>query len=194
MEISKLFIALLILGLTKIYKNEVVCAEDELIREILEDLADNKKLDCLRESLPNPGETPQEKELRIKAMWDSDCSFESNSDGVSWVTRIQKNYLLFKGLIDVDGKPYEFNKPEQADMCEIIRSFIGNGLFPNAGSEINGINKDFVQFIDCPGDEGSTEVCAATPYSFAEKKGWYIFIDGKGLSISDEPRYVISSN
>lgn len=39
------------------------------------------KLDCLRESLPaDPKETPEQKEIRLKANWDSDCSFESESE------------------------------------------------------------------------------------------------------------------
>ncbi len=38
------------------------------------------KLDCLRESLPAPKETKEQRELRVKANWNSDCSFESDSD------------------------------------------------------------------------------------------------------------------
>lgn len=174
-------------------KNELVCTEDELVRELNEDIEDNGKLDCLRESLPIPGETPKEQSLRLKANWDSDCSFESISDGINWISRLEKNYSLSKGLIDVNGKPYKFNKPEQADMCEIIRSLIGNSLFPNIGNDVTNLNKDLTKLIDCPGDEGATEVCAATPYSFAEKKGWYIFIDGKGITVSGQPTYTKAS-
>jgi hypothetical protein len=40
------------------------------------------KLDCLRESLPlSPNETKDQKELRLAANWDSDCSFESEEEG-----------------------------------------------------------------------------------------------------------------
>ena len=39
------------------------------------------KLDCLRESIPaNDKETKEQKELRIKANWNSDCSFEAESE------------------------------------------------------------------------------------------------------------------
>ena len=44
---------------------EVVCSEDELVREIIEDLEDNGKLDCLRESKPTPDETPEKRTKRI---------------------------------------------------------------------------------------------------------------------------------
>jgi hypothetical protein len=65
-----------------IIKSECVCSEDELVREILEDLADNGKLDCLRESLPpKEGESEDQKQLRIAANWDSDCSFEADTHG-----------------------------------------------------------------------------------------------------------------
>ena len=60
---------------------EVVCSEDELVKEIVEDLADNGKLDCLRESLPrDEKESPEQKGLRIAANWDSDCSFEAGGE------------------------------------------------------------------------------------------------------------------
>lgn len=175
-------------------KLEVVCTEDELVREIIEDIEDNGKLDCLRESIPIPGETAEEKIKRLKANWDGDCSFESASDGVSWITRLQKNYMLSKGLVDVNGEVYNSNKPEQADMCEIIRTLIGNGNFPDIGTDMTGLTSKLTRLIDCPGDEGATEVCAATPFSFAEKKGWYIFLDGKGITINGEPEYSLANN
>ncbi len=182
-----------ILSSLNFLNSEIVCTEDELIREIIEDIEHNNKLDCLRESLPVPGETPKEKNLRLKANWDSDCSFESSGEGADWVTRLEKNYLLSRGLVDVDGKPYTTNKPEQADMCEIIRALLGNGIFPNLGNDLTNLTKDFTSLIDCPGDEGATEVCAATPFSFAEKKGWYIFLDGKGITVNREPNYSLAS-
>lgn len=192
MKVFSVIIFLLII--VKFSKSEVVCSEDELVKEIKEDLADNNKLDCLRESLPVLGETVEQKEKRIKANWTGDCSFESESNGESWVTRLQKNYMLFRNLIDVDGKPYTVNKPEQADMCEIIRSLIGNGAFPSLGNDVSNINEKFTEYIDCPGDEGSTEVCAANPFSFADKRGWYIFLDGKGISINNQPKYILANS
>jgi hypothetical protein len=40
-----------------------------------------------------------------------------------------KNYHLPKGLVDVNGVPAVKSFPNQADMCEIIRAFVANGLF-----------------------------------------------------------------
>jgi hypothetical protein len=61
-------------------KSEVVCSEDELVREIIEDLEDNARLDCLRESVGPPDETKDQKARREAANWNSDCSFESDTD------------------------------------------------------------------------------------------------------------------
>ena len=107
--------------------SEVVCSEDELVREIIEDLEDNGKLDCLRESNPlSPDEKPEQKAKRLAANWDSDCSFESDSENFHWKTRLEKYYGLTKGLVDVDGNPVEDDFEDQADMCEIIRALVAN--------------------------------------------------------------------
>jgi hypothetical protein len=65
-------------------------------------------------------------------------------------------------------------------------------VFPNIGSDVTSISKDMVRFIDCPGDDGQTEVCAANPGSFADKYGWYIFLDGKSMTFNGRPRYEIA--
>ena len=109
--------------------SEVVCSEDELVREIIEDLEDNGKLDCLRESNPlSPDEKPEQKAKRLAANWDSDCSFESDSENFHWKTRLEKYYGLTKGLVDVDGNPVEDDFEDQADMCEIIRALVANSM------------------------------------------------------------------
>ena len=109
--------------------SEVVCSEDELVREIIEDLEDNGKLDCLRESNPlSPDEKPEQKTKRIAANWDSDCSFESDSESYHWKTRLEKYYGLTKGLVDVDGNPVEDDFEDQADMCEIMRALVANSM------------------------------------------------------------------
>jgi hypothetical protein len=76
--------------------SEVVCSEDELVRELVEDLEDNGinkityllyliisigKLDCLRESVGPKDEKPDQRAKRLAANWDSDCSFEANNPG-----------------------------------------------------------------------------------------------------------------
>ena len=83
------------------------------------------KLDCLRESLPaTPNETPAQKAKRLAANWDSDCSFESESENNHWKSRLEKYYGMTKGLVDVEGNPVENDFEDQADMCEIIRALV----------------------------------------------------------------------
>jgi hypothetical protein len=65
-------------------------------------------------------------------------------------------------------------------------------VFPNVGSDITSISKDVVQYIDCPGDDGQTEVCAANTGSFANPNTWYIFLDGQSMRINDKPKYELS--
>ncbi len=122
------FLIILIVFVSFIYvKSEVVCSEEELVKELLEDLEDNGKLDCLRETLPRSDkETEEEKAKRIASEWTGDCSFESDSDKFHWKTRLEKYYGLTKGLVDVDGEPVDEDFEDQADMCEIIRALIAN--------------------------------------------------------------------
>ena len=133
---SRELIKLLIILISIIsIKTEVVCSEDELVRELIEDLEDNGnnnfnkkgKLDCLRESLPTKAnETPAQKAKRLAANWDSDCSFESESENNHWKSRLEKFYGMTKGLVDVEGNPVENDFEDQADMCEIIRALVAN--------------------------------------------------------------------
>ena len=51
-----------------------------------------------------------------------------------------------------------------------------------------------MQYIDCPGDDGETEVCAATTGSFADANSWYIFLDGQSNRINEKPRYELSKD
>ena len=167
-----------------------VCSESELIKELKEDFADNGKLDCLRESLPLPGESPEDKIARISANWDGDCSFEASG----WETNLKKNFPQVKSLVDVDGKKYDQNKPTQADMCEIIRSFIGNNMIPGAsinGSSIAGLSDEITKYLNCPGS-GANLICAATGGNFSEKGKWNILIEGEAVSFNGNPKYSLS--
>ena len=65
-------------------------------------------------------------------------------------------------------------------------------VFPNIGADVTAINKEIVQYIDCPGDEGQTEVCAANASSFADRKGWYIFLDGTSITFNDKPKFELN--
>ena len=109
-------------------KSDCVCSEEELIRELLEDIEDNGKLDCLRESMPNGKETEEEKTKRKAAEWNSDCSFESDSEKFPWKTRLEKYYGLTKGLVNVDGDPVDSDFEDQADMCELVRALVANSI------------------------------------------------------------------
>lgn len=188
------FILLAIICLQNV-KSEVVCSEYELVREIREDLEDNGKLDCLRESLPIPGEAKEDKNKRIAANWDGDCSFESDSIEFPWTKRLMEYYPLVRGIVDVNGNPTnDANQPDQADMCEIIRTLIGNNMIDGItmiGDGITNLNKDISYYIDCPGGGSESSVCAATAGSFADPYGWYIFLDGQSLRFNGKPNYEV---
>jgi len=174
---------------------EVVCSEYELVKELKEDLEDNGKLDCLRESLPVPNESSQDKNKRIAANWDSDCSFESENENFPWTKRLFEIYPLIRGLVDVNGNvTNDENQPDQADMCEIIRTLIGNNMIEGitmVGEGVTSINEDISFYIDCPGGGSESAVCAATAGSFADPKGWYIFLDGQSIRFNGKPNYEV---
>jgi hypothetical protein len=79
----KYVILIFLTALVAIQTTEIVCSEDELIKELLEDIADNNKLDCLRESDPLPNESQDQKALREAADWTGDCSFKSDSERIT---------------------------------------------------------------------------------------------------------------
>lgn len=154
-------------------------------------------MDCLRKSTsPNEGdETEEQRAKRIAAEWTSDCSFEAEGTGnAAWLPKFLQTYNLKKGLVDVNGNPVESDFDDQADMCEIVRALIANGKIPEVGEDINFIDLKVLDYIDCPGNDGQTQLCAATGKSFAEKKSWYIPLDGKTININNEPKYVLDQN
>jgi hypothetical protein len=178
-----------------IVNSQVVCSLDELIRELYEDIIDNGKLDCLRISTtPNEAdETEEQSKKRKAAEWNSDCSFEAEGTGnAAWQQKFINNYQLSKGLVDVNGEPVDRDFDDQADMCEIIRALIANGKIPEIGEDVKSIDMRLLDYIDCPGADGQTQVCAATGSSFADKKSWYILMEGKSIAINKEPKYIIS--
>ena len=70
-----------------------VCDLKLLQLELKQDLEDNGILDCLRIIEPPQGveETRKEKNLRLAAQWDTDCSFESETD---WFSQLKENYSI----------------------------------------------------------------------------------------------------
>ena len=77
------------------------------------------------------------------------------------------NFQLKKGLVDVNGDPVDKDFDDQADICE-IRALVANGKIPEIGEDVKSIDLKLLDFIDCPGAEVQTEVCAATGGSFAK--------------------------
>lgn len=57
--------------------------------ELKQDIEDNGMLDCLRvvEAPHSYLETEEEKNKRIASQWDSDCSFEAETD---WMTTLRE--------------------------------------------------------------------------------------------------------
>ena len=115
----KLRIFLVSIFLIALIKSDSVCDEETLILELKQDLEDNGILDCLRVIKPPNGviETPEQKNKRLAAQWDTSCSFESTYD---WLSSLKKNFGITT-LVDEIGEPVEKNLEDQADMCEIVR-------------------------------------------------------------------------
>lgn len=168
----------------------MVCSLDELIKEIIEDLEDNGKLDCLREIL-NPDEDNEKNEDRIKrkaAQWDSDCSFEAMND--LWIPLFKKNYGV-EEFVDVNGGKHPADFEDQADMCEIVRSLKESGKIEGMG-EGAAVTIDIIDHISCPGEEGQTQICAATQGSFADQKKWFIALEGPAIKFGDKPEFKLA--
>lgn len=71
-----------------------------------------------------------------------------------WVSTLQKNYGLEKGLVDVNGDPVDRDFDDQADMCEIIRALIASGKFKGV-DDVTNLNNDVLDQINCAGNEGN---------------------------------------
>jgi len=190
---------LVILGLFSLiyYVNSVgiVCSEDELAREIREDLADNGKLDCIREldSLNLATESFVVRYNANNSQWDSDCAFEAENEGINyWVSNFKETYGITGDtpFVDVNGTPQADDFPDQADMCEIVRSLIFNGKFPGMGNSLDTIDEEtLMELLDCPGDEGQTELCAVTGSSFDHHATWYILLQPEAITAGNEPSF-----
>ena len=173
------------------YASCAVCDLELLILELKQDLDDNGLLDCLRE-IPAPlgyNETSIERNKRLSAQWDTSCSFESTVD---WFSDLKRNYGV-STLVNVLGEPIEHNQPDQADMCEIIRSVIAAGIFPQ-GSDVTNIHSDIFNYIDCPGNNNGVKICAVNSVSFYKKDMWTIFLTSSVITINNnKPLFIIDN-
>lgn len=169
---------------------DAVCTEAILLTELLQDISDNNKLDCLREPLPAPTdhiESDEEKRKRIEAAWDTDCAFEADYD---WIKPLKRFYGLKNGLVDSEGISVTHDFPNQADMCEIVRALIADGKIE--GYKLDNLNPQILDSISCPGDESQTQVCAASGGSATQEYSWYIFLEGSSVGADSKPTWKLS--
>ncbi len=88
-------------------RTDAVCTEAILIDDLIQDIRDNGKLDCLRRPVDPPNdrvEKESEKKIRLEAAWDTDCAFEADYD---WLKPLKEKFGLKTGLVDKDGKSVE---------------------------------------------------------------------------------------
>jgi len=193
-HIIKLIFIVVTLAVITNVQSDAVCTESMLVTELIQDIKDNNKLDCLRKPLDPPTdrvESDDEKRKRLEGAWDTDCSFEADYD---WLKPLKEKYGLKTGLVDRDGKPVDNDFDDQADMCEIIRALIAGGVIE--GAKLDELNDSVVDAIDCPGesDEGQSEICAVSGGSAAQQYAWYILLDGLSITTSEKPKWDLDPN
>lgn len=191
-KLMKTFTLLFIITvyLSQSIKSDSVCSLKTLKTEILEDLADNGMLDCLRviEKPHFKEETEKEKNLRIKAQWDSSCSFEANN---SWIIPL-KEQLGINDLVDVYGNIVKEDFEDQADMCEIVRAAFSKNLFDVKNVDLREIPNVIVDRISCAGAVGDIEgprICAASSGSYFNKHTWAIFLTPTIIKFAGKPDF-----
>jgi hypothetical protein len=168
--------------------SDAVCTEQMWINELIQDIAYNGKLDCLRNPLPAPEiETAEEQRKRLEAAWDTDCAFEASYD---WYTPLKEKFKLTKGLVDVNGNPVPYDFKDQADMCEIARALIANGVLKDVN--LNDLNENSFRDLSCPGNYNEIGICAVSGGSAAQSYAWYILLEGKGIQINGYPQWELT--
>ncbi len=175
-------------------KADSVCTEATLVTELIQDIKDNNKLDCLRKPLNPPSdraESEDEKKLRLEGAWDTDCAFEADYD---WLKTLKEIYGLKTGLVDANGKPVENDFDDQADMCEIVRAIIAGGLLE--GAKLDELSPSVVDGIDCPGEGelGQTEVCAVSGGAASQRYAWYILLNGMSITAVNKPKWELDAD
>jgi len=168
---------------SRIY-SDAVCDQDTFINELKQDLADNNMLDCLRVIVPpHMGqETAEQKNRRLAAQWDSDCSFDGPE---SWVREMSKVFNI-ASLVNNVGDVVERDSDNEADLCEFVRAAFNANKFPKMGS-ITNMNKDFLQKVACAGHKSQTQPCAVNNESFFASKSWFILFQGMTITYDGAP-------
>ncbi len=187
---STSFTIILLISLLQKTKQDAVCTEAMLLTELLQDISDNNKLDCLREPLPTPTdhvESEDEKRKRIEAAWDTDCAFEADYD---WITPLKKLYGLKSGLVDRNGISVARDFADQADMCEIVRALIADGKIE--GYKLENLNPQILDSISCPGNESQSQICAASGGAATQAYSWYIFLESGSVGADNKPKWKLS--
>ena len=130
----------------------------------------------------------------IKTIWTNSCSFKANIK--DWEKSLKENYKLKNGIIDINGNTINSYKEteNQADMCIIIRTLLYNNYFTGYSNRLDMISESIVDYINCPGNKGQSEICAANANSFKDRDSWYIFLDGGAISYNNQPLYQVSNN
>ena len=181
---SMKFLVLIMLILTVYVKSDSVCSTKNLIDELTQDFLDNKKLDCLYVPLSPPSgvvETDEDKKLRLNAVWDSDCAFDTDYD---WLKLLQTNFGLKTGIVDKDGKAVDAPIQGQAHICQMVRSMFSGNIFE--GYTLETLTDDAFTNIECPGPADlELQICAATGAPSSQKYGWNILLSPSLIRIRD---------
>jgi cytidyltransferase-like protein len=113
--------------------------------------------------------------------------FFVNSDGS---TPLKEKFKLTKGLVDVNGNTVPHNFKDQADMCEIARALIANGVLKDVN--LNDLNENSFRDLNCPGNYNEIGICAVSGGSAAQSYAWYILLEGKGIQINGYPQWELT--
>jgi hypothetical protein len=183
MKLKLILVCLFVGCIINFIDSASVCNAQMLIDELIQDLADNNKLDCLLEPLPAPRdrrETPEETAKRIRGAWDTDCAFQASYD---WFSIARDRFGIRTGLVDKDGKATLAPLDDQADICELIRSMVFAGLFENI--KLETLTEDAFDSIRCvgPADNPEYQICAATGDSASLRSGWLIMLDPTAMTM-----------
>lgn len=191
---KKIFLTLTILlfsFLSVSVRTDSVCDLETLKLELLQDLADNNMLDCLRiiDVPHNFKENEQQRNIRLAAQWDTSCSFEADS---VWIENMKTNYGVNQ-LVNSAGDPVTKDFEDQADMCELIRAAVSKNLFDIKNLDMQNLPTSFVDNIQCAGPKGDLygpQICAATSSSFFSKASWNIFNKSSVIHFDNKPQYI----